>query len=481
MGNCCSAPTAVNEDYADFVVEDPKKSKKSAKEDPSKLGGLSEEFEIQKLLGEGATGKAFLCKDRQTGEIVAIKAMLRPIQKALATCFVRELQVQAQLGEGHVNIVKPQDVLLTRTHLCIVMEYVDGGNLAEAVVKKAKDKYGSLSKCTGLVFEEDEARYFFHQIMDAIDFCHRHNIAHRDLKLDNVMLDSSEPPRVKVIDFGFANKWTDNSGTMMKSFIGTMDYMSPQLVHIKENNFNRADSYDAVKADIWAAGVLLVVMLVGRFPFDTMELSMFASTIDEMKAPKKAPDTDRRRDLAQRRYSLLTVTSKMMDWLDMPQLQPVLGYMSADVKDMLSSIFMLDETKRATVADIKAHKWYNEPTTPKLAAALEEMAKEQSAANTKLASGAFQNRMRDAALEKVVKQAAHTYDPSEQPQSVTRLSDSGQRMEQAAAGVRIGRRISLVRVETEYQQNLDAIREDANAHDDQDERPTANGKALAAH
>lgn len=87
--------------------------------------------------------------------------------------------------------------------------------------------------------------------------------------MDNTLLDDNDPPRIKLCDFGFARWWS--GAPHMSTITGTPDYMSPQLLGPKARN--QKALYDGTKADIWASGVLLCVMLIGRFPFEGTEMS----------------------------------------------------------------------------------------------------------------------------------------------------------------------------------------------------------------
>ncbi len=88
--------------------------------------GLGETHEVIKLLGRGGEGETWLCRDKQTNTEVAIKLIRRPIPKPAMPVIKREIKIQADLGQGHLNIVSAQEVILTRTHLGLVMEYVPG-------------------------------------------------------------------------------------------------------------------------------------------------------------------------------------------------------------------------------------------------------------------------------------------------------------------------------------------------------------------
>ena len=102
----------------------------------------------------------------------------------------REIINHRQLS-GHPNIVRFRDVFLTSTHLGIAMEYAAGGELFDRIVKAGR-------------FAEDEARYFFQQLISGVAWCHREGVCHRDLKLENTLLDGRPAPRLKICDFGYS-------------------------------------------------------------------------------------------------------------------------------------------------------------------------------------------------------------------------------------------------------------------------------------
>ena len=97
--------------------------------------------------------------------------------------------------------------------------------------------------------------------MDALRYCHNKNIAHRDVKLENVLLQKfssqEQTHHVKLIDFGFANQLP--KGEKTRTFCGTPSYMSPEIVTRKE--------HAGPPVDIWATGILLYALICGYFPF----------------------------------------------------------------------------------------------------------------------------------------------------------------------------------------------------------------------
>lgn len=109
-------------------------------------------------------------------------------------------------------------VFLTPTHLGIVLQYAAGGELFERV------------KLAGN-FTEDEARYFFQQLITGVRYCHRKNFAHRDLKLENTLLDASPAPLLKIADFGYCKDLVFD--TPPKSTVGTPAYISPVCFYLQ--------------------------------------------------------------------------------------------------------------------------------------------------------------------------------------------------------------------------------------------------------
>uniref|UniRef100_A0A0A0L2C0 non-specific serine/threonine protein kinase n=1 Tax=Cucumis sativus TaxID=3659 RepID=A0A0A0L2C0_CUCSA len=93
----------------------------------------------------------------------------------------------------HPNIVRFKEVILTPTHLALVMEYASGGELFERICKWGR-------------FTEDEARYYFRQLIFGVNYIHSMQICHRDLKLDNILLDGMKSPCLKICDFGYSKR-----------------------------------------------------------------------------------------------------------------------------------------------------------------------------------------------------------------------------------------------------------------------------------
>ncbi|KAF4670639.1 hypothetical protein FOL47_001901 [Perkinsus chesapeaki] len=126
----------------------------------------------------------------------------------------------------------------------LILEHISGGCLNEY-----------LRKLPGHKVDEATAKKFMAQICAGVKYCHDKRIVHRDLKLENILLERGD--RIKIIDFGFSTSVPE--GQNVKIFCGTPSYMCPQLINGGE--------YNGFKADMWAIGVILYVMIFGGFPF----------------------------------------------------------------------------------------------------------------------------------------------------------------------------------------------------------------------
>ncbi|KAM3308631.1 serine/threonine-protein kinase SAPK3 isoform X2 [Capsicum chacoense] len=257
-------------------------------------------YEPLKELGCGNFGVARLVRDKKTKELVAVKYIERG--RKIDENVQREIINHRSLR--HPNIVRFKEVLLTPTHLAIVMEYAAGGELFDRI-------------CSAGRFSEDEARFFFQQLISGVSYCHSMEICHRDLKLENTLLDGSPIPRVKICDFGYSKSGLLHS--QPKSTVGTPAYIAPEILSRKE--------YDGKVADVWSCGVTLYVMLVGAYPFeDPDDPRNFRKTIGRiMSAQFSIPDYIR---------------------------------ISAGCMNLLSRIFVANPSKRISIPEIKKHPWF---------------------------------------------------------------------------------------------------------------------------
>ncbi|PPR84061.1 hypothetical protein GOBAR_AA36654 [Gossypium barbadense] len=308
---------------------------------------MEERYEPVKELGSGNFGVARLVKDKKTKKLVAVKYIERGkkirLRQVLSfwpfseSCFdfsmsgdceseviVEKKDVWLFINNNnvlpidenvqreiinhrslrHPNIIRFKEVVVTPTHLAIVMEYAAGGELFERI-------------CSAGRFSEDEARFFFQQLISGVSYCHSMQICHRDLKLENTLLDGSPTPRLKICDFGYSKSAVLHS--QPKSTVGTPAYIAPEVLSRKE--------YDGKIADVWSCGVTLYVMLVGAYPFeDPEDPRNFRKTIGR----------------------IMSVQYTIPDYVRV----------SADCRQLLSRIFVANPAKRISIPEIKEHPWF---------------------------------------------------------------------------------------------------------------------------
>ncbi|XP_033140695.1 serine/threonine-protein kinase SRK2F isoform X2 [Brassica rapa] len=234
-----------------------------------------ERYDILRDLGSGNFGVAKLVREKANGKFYAVKYIERGLK-----------------------------VFVTPTHLAIVMEYAAGGELFERI-------------CSAGRFSEDEARYYFKQLISGVSYCHAMQICHRDLKLENTLLDGSPSSQLKICDFGYSKSSVLHS--QPKSTVGTPAYVAPEVLSRKE--------YNGKIADVWSCGVTLYVMLVGAYPFE---------------------DPDDPRNIRKTIQRILSVHYTIPDYVRI----------SSECKHLLSRIFVADPDKRITVPEIEEHSWF---------------------------------------------------------------------------------------------------------------------------
>lgn len=209
---------------------------------------LKDVYRLGRKLGGGCYAEVYHAVDTRDNSEVAIKFLPRGL--TLNPAYVaREILNHEELS--HPHIIGFKEVFLAPTHLCIAMEYAPGGTLRE---------YLTLHR----IISEERARWFFQQLLLAVDFCHRKCIVIRDIKLTNILLNEAQD-RIMLCDFGFSKHCTrDPPATTM---LGTDIYMPPELLLSSLLHRSECSQYNAEKVDMWTCGVTLYTMLVGRNPF----------------------------------------------------------------------------------------------------------------------------------------------------------------------------------------------------------------------
>ena len=218
------------------------------KEDSNKKDKLSK-YEIGQELGKGAYAKVKLAINKITKEKFAIKIYEKEKlnSNSKKSCVFKEIQILRKLN--HKNIAKLIEVISTEKQILIVQELIEGISLREYYNNEIRNQKGIS------IHKESIFKKIFYQIFSAMDYIHKKNIAHRDIKLENILLKSNY--EIKIIDFGFG--MLNPEKKLQKFFCGTPNYMPPEIAEKKP--------YVGQLADMWSLGVLVYKIFCADFPF----------------------------------------------------------------------------------------------------------------------------------------------------------------------------------------------------------------------
>ena len=227
-----SAADAINQEFDHFVHLD--------------------DYKLRRFLGEGSFGKVFLATHNTTGDFAALKFLTKNQLQSLQDVdrILTEIQVLHTLK--HPNVISLQNVLNLPDSIVLALEYANEGELGTYLKKQPKNR-----------LPENIAAEIFSQMVDGVTYCHRRHVVHYDLKLENILLSrlpSHTKPTliVKIADFGFSHLC--QPGKREKNYTaGSLYYLAPEV-------FKQQETYGPSR-DIWALGILLFYLVLGRFPF----------------------------------------------------------------------------------------------------------------------------------------------------------------------------------------------------------------------
>lgn len=209
-------------------------------------------YELGRILGEGNFGKVKFARNTDSGQPYAIKIIDKKkiIDLNITNQIKREICALKLLR--HPNVVKLHEVLASKTKIYMVLEYVTGEELFDKIASKGK-------------LPEGEGRKLFQQLIDGVSYCHSKGVFHRDLKLENVLVDAKG--NLKITDFGLsALPQQFRADGLLHTTCGSANYVAPEILA------NRG--YNGASSDVWSCGVILYVVLIGFLPFDDRNLAV---------------------------------------------------------------------------------------------------------------------------------------------------------------------------------------------------------------
>ncbi|KAF2134265.1 kinase-like protein [Dothidotthia symphoricarpi CBS 119687] len=211
-------------------------------------------YTLGKLIGKGSFGKVYLASHKLSN---GSRVVLKSAKKDDAN-LAREIHHHRQFT--HPHIARLYEVIVTEELVWLVLEYCQGDELYNYLLQK-----GAL--------EPSKVQRIFTQLVGAVSYVHNKSCVHRDLKLENILLDKHGD--VKLVDFGFTREYEGKSN-YLQTWCGTVCYSAPEML--------KGEKYAGEKVDVWSLGIILYALLVGELPFDEDD-----ETVTKMKILKEEP------------------------------------------------------------------------------------------------------------------------------------------------------------------------------------------------
>ena len=278
-------------------------------------------YRIGRVIGQGGFAKVNLGLNVLTGRVVAIKSFNKNIKtkggdKINMDKILYEINLMRKLN--HQNITKILETFEDEQYYFIIMEYINGGNLFSYVKKRRK-------------LSEKVAKFIFRQIILGIQHIHSQLIVHRDIKLENILIDMNN--NIKICDFGIGIVLSSENQPLY-SHCGTPVYIAPEIIlSTKEKGYN------GFPVDIWSAGIALYIMISGKLPFNLNESHNDFDNLDEDNSKGKNKKL---------KYEIIHKEPKYLENI------------SDELRDLLKGLLNKDPKKRLTCEEILNHPWLDD-------------------------------------------------------------------------------------------------------------------------
>ncbi|GAA5961265.1 hypothetical protein JCM3765_002890 [Sporobolomyces pararoseus] len=287
-------------------------------------------------LGSGAFATVVLAFNTKTLKQVACKRMVNRVVGEKNLSSVRR-EVEMLKKASHPNINKIVDVEILDGIVHIFLELVSGGDLFSYLVKKGR-------------LDASEAKWIIYQVLQALVYLHSEIIvAHRDIKLENVLLCNSGPfPKVQLADFGQAAI----ANRDFQSLKGTLSYMAPEILQ----GWTRRSGYDGKISDIWSTGVLLCFLLTGGHPFEPVTSASHSLSHNHNNFGNTVFGPTASGEFEQNSVEQRLCLSVINGNVGLPRMK--FGSHDSEARDLLCSLMNPDPKKRVSAKRAIRSKWF---------------------------------------------------------------------------------------------------------------------------
>ncbi len=294
---------------------------------------MQNKYEVIGVVGEGAYGIVYKCKNKETGKYVAIKKFKETEDELVKKTMKRELKMLQQLK--HENIVEFQESFIHKNNLFLVFEFLEK-NLLEVLEESPNGLSPKL------------IRSFIFQMCKAVSYLHKNNMIHRDVKPENLLID--EKMNLKLCDFGFARKIKldkkNNNQDSMTDYVATRWYRAPEIL--------LGSTRYGVQADMWSMGCIFGELLGGKPMFPgTSTLSQINKVLEVTGMPSREDIESINSELAPTMIENIVVKKTN-------SLKNLYPKASAEELDLLKKLLQFNPNKRINVYQALEHEYIKE-------------------------------------------------------------------------------------------------------------------------
>jgi len=285
------------EEFEDWFLK--MKPQTKAGDEPEETKIYLGRYESGRTIGVGGYAEVKVGRDLKEDRKVAIK-VIRKDQTDAKSLERLNREITFLCCMEHPNVVKLYDVHETDTLTILIMEFVEGETLDDFL-------YDTKGQC----LPDYVCRFFFHKLVSAVKYCHDLMVVHRDLKMENIIVNLTG--NLWLLDFGLSNRWTP--GMLLETYCGTLEYAAPEVL-------SKEKPYEGGPCDVWSLGVVLFLLLTGKFPFEDESIPVLLEKLNQGHEAIEFPST-----------------------------------FSDDLISLFQIIFIAHPQKRATIPRILAHPW----------------------------------------------------------------------------------------------------------------------------